>query len=47
MLVAPDGTSLIAAGLDHWYEREDGSPVDETDLDEFRVQEERLEIDLA
>jgi len=47
MLVAPDGTSLIAAGLDHWYEREDGAHVDQDDLAEFRVHEERLEIELG
>lgn len=47
MLTAPDGTSIIAAGLDHWYEREDGTVLDEADLEEFRIQEERLQVDLG
>jgi len=46
MAVAQDGTSLIAAGLDHWFEREsaDGKPVDPT---EFRFSEWRLERELG
>lgn len=40
MLVVRDGTSLITAGLDHWYEREDGSEAEDTS--EFRVNEWRL-----
>jgi len=40
MLIVRDGTSLIAAGLDHWYEREDGR--DDVDKSEFRVDEWRL-----
>jgi hypothetical protein len=40
MLVVRDGTSLITAGLDHWYEREDGSEAD--DKSEFRADEWRL-----
>ncbi|MGJ5676837.1 MAG: DrmB family protein [Nostochopsis sp.] len=40
MLVVRDGTSLITAGLDHWYEREDGSEAE--DKSEFRVDEWRL-----
>jgi hypothetical protein len=40
MLVVRDGTSLITAGLDHWYKREDGS--DAEDKSEFRVDEWRL-----
>lgn len=47
MLIAPDGTSLIAAGLDHWYEREDGTTLDQGDLEEFRIQEERLQMELG
>lgn len=47
MLVAPDGTSMIAAGLDHWYEREDGGTLDHNDLVEFRVLEERLQVELG
>lgn len=40
----PNGTSMLAAGLDHWYERE-GEDDDSRDLDlsEFRVEEWRLE----
>jgi hypothetical protein len=40
MVMVTDGTSLITAGLDHWYEREDGSEAD--DKSEFRVDEWRL-----
>jgi hypothetical protein len=40
MIVVRDGTSLITAGLDHWYEREDGR--DDVDHSEFRVEEWRL-----
>jgi len=41
MLVAPDGTSMLAAGLDHWFgQDEDGTIVDDT---EFRVEEWRLQ----
>ncbi|MBE8992009.1 hypothetical protein [Nostoc sp. LEGE 12450] len=40
MVVVRDGTSLITAGLDHWYEREDGNRTD--DKSEFRVDEWRL-----
>jgi hypothetical protein len=44
MITAPNGTSMLAAGLDHWYER-DGDDEDSRDLDlsEFRVEEWRLE----
>src|SRR5581483_3848159 len=42
MVVARDGTSLIVAGLDHWFEREDGR-TSGVDPDEFRFQEWRLE----
>lgn len=44
MITTPNGTSLLAAGLDHWYER-DGGDDDSRDLDlsEFRVEEWRLE----
>jgi hypothetical protein len=43
-MVAPDGTSLITAGLDHWYEREN-SEGDSRDVDrtEYRIDEWRLE----
>lgn len=41
MVVVRDGTSLITAGIDHWYKREiDGSEAD--DKSEFRVDEWRL-----
>lgn len=40
--VVPDGTALVTAGLDHWYEREDGS-VDSVDFEEFQIEEWRLE----
>ena len=39
MITAPDGTSLLIAGLDHWYER----PYRELKEDEFVVREWRLE----
>jgi hypothetical protein len=41
MVVVRGGTSLIAAGLDHWFEREgqDG----QIDVEEFRIPEWRLE----
>lgn len=44
MVVVRDGTSVICAGLDHWYERE-GAADDRERVDpyEFRVQEWRLE----
>ncbi len=40
MIVVRDGTSLITAGLDHWYKRENGR--DDIDHSEFRVEEWRL-----
>jgi hypothetical protein len=44
MVTVPNGTSMLAAGLDHWYEREDGdSDSRELDITEFRVEEWRLE----
>ncbi len=44
MIVAPNGTSMLAAGLDHWYERDDGDGDSrDLDIDEFRVEEWRLE----
>ncbi len=43
MLVSPDGVSMIAGGLDHWYERETG---ERAEPEEFRVQEWRLESEL-
>jgi Domain of unknown function (DUF1998) len=47
MTVVPNGTSLVAAGLDHWYEREDtGDDSRSIDLDEFRLEEWRLQAEL-
>lgn len=46
MVTATDGTGIIAAGLDHWYKREDGS-YDDVDLDEYRVEEWRLQRALS
>lgn len=47
MTVVPNGTSLIAAGLDHWYEREDtGDDSQSVDLNEFRLEEWRLQAEL-
>lgn len=40
MIVVKDGTSLITAGLDHWYKRE--NPRDRVEDSEFRVEEWRL-----
>ncbi|NEU73110.1 DUF1998 domain-containing protein [Hassallia byssoidea VB512170] len=40
MVVVRDGTSLITAGIDHWYKREDGSEAN--DKSEFRIDEWRL-----
>jgi len=44
MMVVRDGTSLITAGLDHWYEREDSETAE--DISEYRIEEWRLERDL-
>jgi hypothetical protein len=44
MMVAPDGVSLITAGLDHWYQREDSNGDSrEVDAEEFEVEEWRLQ----
>ena len=42
MVTAPDGTSMITAGLDSWFRESDGSSS-EIDLDEFRFNEWRLQ----
>ena len=48
MIVMPAGTSLIAAGLDHWYEPESGDTSrDRVDIEEFKVEEWRLEAALG
>ena len=41
LIVARNGASLISGGLDHWFEREDGSGG--VDIDEYKVREWRLE----
>lgn len=42
--VIQDGSSVITAGLDHWFRREDGSSDSNTiDLQEFMLEEWRLE----
>lgn len=44
LVTVPNGTALVAAGLDHWYEREDtDGDARDVDLSEFRVEEWRLE----
>src|SRR4051794_36923071 len=44
LLVGPDGTSMVAAGLDHWYTRDgEGGDSSDIDPDEFRLEEWRLE----
>lgn len=44
MLVGRNGVSMIAAGLDHWFKREDGNPADAR---EFIVNEWRLSRQLG
>lgn len=46
MVVIRDGTSLIAAGLDHWYEPENRNANALTDQNDFRIEEWRLERQL-
>ena len=41
LVVARNGVSLISGGLDHWFEREDGSG--NVDIEEYKVNEWRLE----
>ena len=44
MVVVRDGTSIMTAGLDHWYEREDrDSDPALLDVEEYKFQEWRLE----
>jgi Domain of unknown function (DUF1998) len=48
MVVVKDGTSVIAAGLDHWYEQEGGTAgVQDVRIDEFKVEEWRLQKALS
>ena len=44
IVTVPNGTAMIAAGIDHWFQRE-GGDEDSRDVDiaEFRVEEWRLE----
>ena len=39
--VLPDGTAVVAAGLDYWFERDDGE-LGDIDVTEFEVEEWRL-----
>ena len=41
--MARDGVPLISAGLDHWFEDREGHQINQTNLDEFRISEWRLE----
>ena len=41
LVVARNGVSLISAGLDHWFKREDGTGG--VDIEEYKVHEWRLE----
>lgn len=48
MLVSPDGVSMMPAGLDHWFEREEGGGSStNTDIGEFRIEEWRLQRHLG
>ncbi len=42
MMILQDGTSVMTAGLDHWFKREPGS-VGSIDVEEYELQEWRLE----
>jgi hypothetical protein len=44
--VAPDGTAILGAGLDHWYEREGEGRTDTVDVEEFEIEEWRLQAAL-
>ena len=44
MVVVRDGTSVMTAGLDHWYEREDGETDSrDIDIEEYKFDEWRLQ----
>jgi hypothetical protein len=43
MITVPNGTAMLAAGIDHWYERDGEDDSRDLDLSEFRVEEWRLE----
>lgn len=47
MVVVRDGTSVVCAGLDGWYRREDGDdPSKPIDIDEYKLEEWRLQNQL-
>lgn len=46
MTVLADGTGVVAAGLDHWFERSSGDNSD-VDEEEFRIEEWRLQAALG
>jgi hypothetical protein len=46
MTVLANGTGVLSAGLDHWFERADGN-TDAIDEEEFRVEEWRLQAALG
>lgn len=46
MTVLSDGTGVVSAGLDHWFERADGN-AEGIDEEEFRVDEWRLQAALG
>ena len=41
--VAPDGTALVTAGLDYWYQKDGGTNIDDVDIEEFEIEEWRLQ----
>lgn len=43
MVVMKDGTSLVTGGLDYWYRREDGNDPSLAALEEFKIEEWRLQ----
>jgi hypothetical protein len=45
IIVSTDGTTMIAAGLDHWFERDNLNH--QVDVNEFKVEEWRLQRELA
>lgn len=46
MIVARDGSSLITAGLDHWYDPPEGTGVNSVDETEYMIEEWRLQKEL-
>ncbi len=47
LVIVKDGTSAIAAGLDHWYIPEGGATVGQDDIEEYKVEEWRLQKTLS